>query len=265
MADWDDDEWDVDDGALDAQLGGQPTPASTFEDEEEDLAVSDALKQAKIDSIKLAKKGNARLDKEEADKMRLLEEKAAKKALELEAEMEANMSVDERALMERKRIEDADMENTNDLFGGCAPAPDGDMSIVGMQPNHNTTAAAGDKVVLKDLKDHLKHAAKVGAAVKKHGKASLAMTFMKELLQECKDVMDEDGMAEIIKVCNVIKNEKAAKAKLQSKKKGQAQKSKKIDKAAEKKAKKMSEDLFGDNDQYDNVDDYGANYEDSFF
>ena len=197
MADWDDDEWDVDDGALDAQLGGQPTPASTFEDEEEDLAVSDALKQAKIDSIKLAKKGNARLDKEEADKMRLLEEKAAKKALELEAEMEANMSVDERALMERKRIEDADMENTNDLFGGCAPAPDGDMSIVGMQPNHNTTAAAGDKVVLKDLKDHLKHAAKVGAAVKKHGKASLAMTFMKELLQECKDVMDEDGMAEV--------------------------------------------------------------------
>jgi len=70
---------------------------------------------------------------------------------------------------------------------------------------------------------------------------------------------------QIIKVCNVIKNEKAAKAKLQSKKKGQAQKSKKIDKAAEKKAKKMSEDLFGDNDQYDNVDDYGANYEDSFF
>jgi hypothetical protein len=52
----------------------------------------------------------------------------------------------------------------------------------------------------------------------------------------------------------------AAKRKV----KGQAQKAKK-DKAAETKAKKLQQELYGDNDYVDQYDDYGANYEDAFF
>jgi hypothetical protein len=61
----------------------------------------------------------------------------------------------------------------------------------------------------------------------------------------------------------VIKNDILAAAK--RKVKGQAQKSKKKDKVAEKKAKKLAVELYGDNDQYDDYDDYGADYEDAFF
>lgn len=103
----------------------------------------------------------------------------------------------------------------------------------------------------------------MGDAVKKHGKTHLALTFLKELLQECKDVLDEDSIGEIIKSCNVIKNEKQTAAK--KKVKGQAQKSKKVDKKKEAEAKKKAVDLYGDNDRYDEYDDYGAGYEDAFF
>ena len=91
----------------------------------------------------------------------------------------------------------------------------------------------------------------------------MATTFLKECIQESKDALDDDAITEIIKVCNVIKNEKVAAAK--KKVKGQAQKSKKKDKAAEKKAKQMAVELYGDNDQFDDYDQYGADYEDAFF
>ena len=75
--------------------------------------------------------------------------------------------------------------------------------------------------------------------------------------------MDDDAVSDLIKTLNVIKNEKVAAAK--RKVKGQAQKSQKKDKAAIAKAKKLQEELFGDNDQYDDYDEYGAQYEDDFF
>lgn len=97
----------------------------------------------------------------------------------------------------------------------------------------------------------------------KHKKVHLASAFMKECLQESKDALDEDALADIIKTCNAIKNDKMQAAK--RKVKGQAQKSKKKDKVAEKKAQQLAVDLYGDNDQYDEHDDYGAQYEDAFF
>merc|ERR1712038_475435 len=122
---------------------------------------------------------------------------------------------------------------------------------------------AGDVVKMKDVKDHLKHARKVAQCLKSNGKVHLATSFFKECLQESKDILDDDAITDIIKLCNVIKNEKVQAAK--RKVKGQAQKSKKKDKEAEKKAKKMAIELYGDNDQFDDYDDYGAQYEDAFF
>ncbi len=96
-----------------------------------------------------------------------------------------------------------------------------------------------------------------------NAKTHFALTFFKECLQESKDILDDEGISEIIKLCNVIKNDKLQAAK--RKVKGQAQKSKKKDKEAEKKAKKMATELYGDNDYVDDYDDFGAQYEDDFF
>ena len=91
----------------------------------------------------------------------------------------------------------------------------------------------------------------------------MAATFMKEVIQQSKDVLDDAAITDIIKSCNVIKNEKVQAAK--RKVKGQAQKSKKADKAAAAKAKKLHDEVFGDNDHYDEYDAMGASYEDDFF
>ncbi len=91
----------------------------------------------------------------------------------------------------------------------------------------------------------------------------MASAFLKECINESSAVLDDDTITDIIKTCNVIKNEKLAAAK--RKVKGQAQKSKKKDKVAEKKAKDMAIELYGDNDQFDDYDEYGAEYEDAFF
>merc|ERR1711862_446827 len=118
-----------------------------------------------------------------------------------------------------------------------------------------------DKLILKDIVSHIKHARKVATTMKSHGKIHWAKTFIDELIKESKEVLDADSLGEIAKTCNVIKNEKVQSAK--RKVKGQAQKSKKQDKID--KAKKMQDELFGDSNQYDEYDEYGEAYEDAFF
>lgn len=86
---------------------------------------------------------------------------------------------------------------------------------------------------------------------------------MKEIIQGSKDVLDDNAISDIIKTCNVIKNEKVQAAK--KKVKYQANKSKKVDKAAEAKARKLQEELYGDNNDYDEYDEYGEDFEDAFF
>ena len=94
-------------------------------------------------------------------------------------------------------------------------------------------------------------------------KIHFAVAFYKEAIQQSKDVLDDDAVSDLIKTLNVIKNEKVQAAK--RKVKGQAQKSKKVDKAAEAKARKIQEETFGENDQYDEYDAVGEDYEDAFF
>lgn len=87
---------------------------------------------------------------------------------------------------------------------------------------------------------------------------------MDELLQQSKDVLDADAIQEIIKTCNVMKNEKVQAEK--RKVKGQAQKAQaKRDKQKELEAQKKQAELFGDSNQYDEYDVMGEDYEDAFF
>lgn len=264
MADnWDDsdDDWDNsdDEDELDKRLGltklDDAPPA--FDDDEEDLTLKDKERDAKASAKVLKQKGSALAKKKAAEAAAKEELELAKKAMELEAEMEANMTPEERRQMERER-QDADaMAMADDLFGGVDSSgprgPGGPGSVM----------MSGDKVVMKDLKDHLRHAKKVGECIQGHGKINLCSAFLKEVISACKDVLDDDAITDVIKTCNVIKNEKVQQAK--RKVKGQAQKSKKADKAAKKKAMEIHNDVFGDNDNYDQYDDMGGAYEDDFF
>jgi translation initiation factor 3 subunit J len=252
---WDDsdDDWDVDDDALDAKLGLSKPAANNFDDEE-DLALTEKAAADEANKDALKKKGSALAAKKKAEEERQLEIEIARKELEYQAEMEAKMTPDELRAMERRRVEEADNALTDDLFGAVEK-----MTIDAKKGDQS----GGDKLVLKDMKDHMKHARKVAACMKDHGKVHLAGIFLKEVIQQSKDVLDDNTISEIIKACNVIKNEKVQQAK--KKVKGQAQKSKKQDKAEKAKAKKLHDEVFGDNDFYDDYDAIGDDYEDAFF
>jgi len=256
--DSDDDDWDVDDDALDAKLGlnknsDEPAPVNNFDDEE-DLALKEKEEKDKREKAVLKKKGSAFQAKKQAEKNRADDLEIARKALEIEAEMEANMTIDERRMHQKQKQEEAEMAMMGDAFGGGII--DGDVSDQKAQ-------LAGDKVVLVDIKDHMKHARKVADSMKEHGKVHLAAVFINEVIQQSKDILDDAAISDIIKACNVIKNEmvQASKRKV----KGQAQKSKKQEKIEKAKAKKIQDDLFGDSNQYDDYDEYGQDYEDAFF
>ena len=155
---WDDsdDDWDVDDDALDAKLGLSKPAANNFDDEE-DLALTEKAAADKANKDALKKKGSALAAKKKAEEERQLEIEIARKELEYQAEMEAKMTPDELRAMERRRVEEADNALTDDLFGAVEKmtmdAKKGDQS-------------GGDKLVLKDMKDHMKHARKVAACMK---------------------------------------------------------------------------------------------------
>lgn len=84
----------------------------------------------------------------------------AKKAMELEAEMEANMTVEERRQLQREREEADAKAMANDLFGGVDDVQGG-----GGVGGGGNVMQSGDKVVMVDLKDHLRHAKKIGECV----------------------------------------------------------------------------------------------------
>jgi len=262
MADaWDDegsDAWDVDsedDEIIEAKLGlkTKPSGAADFDDEE-DLALVEKARSEVESKMVLKSKGQALAAKRAEEEERKLNEELTRKALELELERESKMTPDERRAVERQREIDSALEGANDLFGGVDSQ---------QGAGAGTSVNAGDTVKMVDLKDHLMHAKKVGQCIREHKKTYLAQAFLNEAIQECKDVLDDDAITELIKTMNVVKNEKVAAAK--KKVKGQAQKAKR-DKAAEAKAKKLQEELYGDHDKYiDKYDDYGDQYEDDFF
>jgi translation initiation factor 3 subunit J len=259
MADNWDDEWDAaddDDDELDKKLGLKKMAENlpTFDDEE-DLALKEREEMDRHQTTILKKKGNALLSKKQAELERQEELELARKAMELEAQLEANLSSDELRALKQKQIEDADNALTDDLFGGVD-------NSVGKGVAESVPAQAGDKVVMTDIKDHLKHARKVAECLRGHGQIHLAATFFKEAIQQSKDVLDDDAVADLIKTLNVILNEKVKAQK--QKVKGQASKPKK-DKVAIIKAQKVQVDTFGDNDKFDKYDVYGEDYEDSFF
>ena len=163
---WDDsdDDWDnssVDDVELDKRLGlvnVNDESGGNFDDEQ-DLAITEKKEREKAETLKLKTKGNALAAKKAAEKERKEEEELVRKAMEIESKMEENMTADERRLLQKRRVEEADNALTDDLFGGVD-------NIKSQTVGSGGGMKAGDTVIMKDLKDHLKHARKVGQCVK---------------------------------------------------------------------------------------------------
>jgi translation initiation factor 3 subunit J len=166
---WDDsdDDWDKSDDEIDARLGLTPatttattTAKSAFDDEEEeDLAIIEKARQDSIQHEALRSKGKKLAGKKAAEQEAKEEEELVRKAMELEAEMEEKLTIDEKRELERKRIEEADNALTDDLFGAVEGVRSGPVASKGGME-------AGDTVKMKDLKDHLKHARKVAQCLK---------------------------------------------------------------------------------------------------
>jgi len=260
---WDDsdDEWDVDsdDDEITTRLknlnNGGSAQNTTEVEEEEDLTIIEKAEQEARSKEVAKTKGKALAAKKAALAAAKEEEEITRKAMEYESHREANMDPEERRLLDRKRAEESEQALADDLFG----IGGGNVGFA-----NNVSAGTGGVLILRDMKDHLKHAKAVGKCVKEHGKPHLALAMFREMLNECSSVLDDDSLNDLGKSLNVIRNTKIAEAKKLAQKKTAAQKPKK-DKSAEAKAKKEKEDLFGDNDVYDEYDDYGAQYEDDFF
>jgi len=262
---WDDgsdgDDWDVSDDDLDARLGLNKKKEEEVPqfDDEVDLAVIEKAKQDKLNNMELKKKGNARSEKKAEEAKRKEEQEYAKMEMKIEQENEEKMTPEDFREYKRKQQEANEDRAVDDLFGGGGPS----ISDGGNNTTTDRDAEANGKLQFNSVVDHMKHAKKVGAAVKEHGKIHWTKAFIEETIKQCKDVLDADAVADIIKVCNVLKNEKVQASK--RKVKGEASKIKKRDKAAERKAKQVEKDLFGDNDDYDEYDQMGGDYEDAFF
>lgn len=156
----DDDEWDVpsDDDEIDKKLGlTKKTQAPAFDDEE-DLALKEKADAERAAQAELKKKGTALAARKKAEAEKEEELELARRAMELEAEAESNMTPDELKAFKRMQIEQADNALTEDMFGGvgnkAGPAAAASSSSV------------GDKLVMKDLPSHLKHARKVASALR---------------------------------------------------------------------------------------------------
>ena len=78
----------------------------------------------------------------------------------LEAEMEANMTPEERRQLQRDREEADAKAMADDLFGGVD-----DRKSAGAVGAPGGVMNSGDKVVMADLKDHLRHAKKIGECI----------------------------------------------------------------------------------------------------
>lgn len=180
MADtWDDsdDDWDKseDEDELDKRLGlAKIDDAPPVFDDEEDLTLKEKERNAKADKLILKTKGSALAKKKAADAAAKEELELARKAMAMEAEMEANMTPDERRLMEREREEADAQAMADDLFGGVDAVASGPMGGPGK------AMMSGDKVVMKDLKDHLRHAKKVGECIQVSVWGSIGVEWWRE-------------------------------------------------------------------------------------
>mmetsp|Transcript_4087 Transcript_4087/g.5239 ORF Transcript_4087/g.5239 Transcript_4087/m.5239 type:complete len:172 (-) Transcript_4087:437-952(-) len=148
MDSWEDDDFDV------PTFNTAPTTngvnKTSWEDEEEE----EEPKPVEEDFVpkEPTPKQKAKKEKKEKEAKRKAEEEEIRKKLELQAAILKNETEEERRIRERREIEEADNELTEELFDGNKKSSDA-----------KVTAEAGiENITLNSLEDYMKLAMKLG-------------------------------------------------------------------------------------------------------
>ncbi len=187
MADWDDDDFE-------AQIPNVNTdvdPVSNFDDEE-DLALQEEEVVTTGPSEALLK-ANARKAEEEEKKL----------ALAIEEVSLSKETAEEKKARLKSAVEDADAENTRDLFDG-----------IGEKSNNNRQNGGGVEtglggITVKNKQDHINFAITVASKLKK-STAFCFKAFCDELISRCGKTLDAKGIDSIIDALDRLKVEKKA-------------------------------------------------------
>lgn len=235
---WDDEDFEV------ASLVPRPPPVAMAwdDEEEEDEEGSRVLTVAEIETKK-------KRDQKMAAEMQ------KRKTEALEQAVGDNETAEDKKLRERRQVEDADHELTDELFGGGASAKankkDDDMVSLKM----------------KDLKDYLAVAMSLNERFDhKDTKNNHVVAFTKEILRKGEARWETADLTEMILILQNQKDAKLKEAAAPTKgKKDVKVKAKAKSKAELAKDKKTQYEKFGGNFEDQEYDGYADKYEDDFF
>ncbi|CAM9167343.1 unnamed protein product [Ascophyllum nodosum] len=176
-------------------------------------------------------------------------EKEARIAAELEARLQLSETAEQRRLRERNRVEEADNELTDDLFGGGADKRGVNGGIAGLS--------------LKNMQDHVKLAIELSEKMESSKPAHMA-AFLKEMVTKLSVKMTADGMTDVINHIAVFRDEKRKAEERIATAKANAsnvQAKQRANKKKSAKQKKAHADVFGGDFDGDQIDDAGIEYE----
>ncbi|CAM9655845.1 unnamed protein product, partial [Ectocarpus fasciculatus] len=177
MADsWEDEEFD-----LPSSVPPTAVPVS-WEDEEEDQEDAGAVAPGLAPKMSAAKAAKSAAEKD------------ARIAAELETRLQLGETAEQRRLRERNRVEEADNDLTEDLFGGGGAQGQG--------------AGGGlSGLALKNMQDHVKLAIELAERMDSSKPAHMA-AFMKELVTKLSSKMTADGLSDLVNHTTMFRDEK---------------------------------------------------------
>ncbi|CAN0418464.1 unnamed protein product [Pylaiella littoralis] len=238
MADsWEDEEFDLPSNA-------PPTTAPvSWEDEEEEEEDTGAVAPGVAPKMSAAKAAKSAAEKD------------ARIAAELETRLQLGETAEQRRLRERNRVEEADNDLTEDLFGGgSAGGSGGGSGLSGL--------------ALKSMQDHVKLAIELSERMEASKPAHMA-AFLKELVSKLSTKMTADGLSDLTNHTIMFRDEKrVAEERIATAKANKTnvianQRANKKKSIKKKKASAHS-DVFGGDFDGDGIDSVGMDYESKY-
>ncbi|CBJ33014.1 expressed unknown protein [Ectocarpus siliculosus] len=236
MADsWEDEEFD-----LPSSVPPTAVPVS-WEDEEEDQEDAGAVAPGLAPKMSAAKAAKTAAEKD------------ARIAAELETRLQLGETAEQRRLRERNRVEEADNDLTEDLFGGGGARGQG--------------AGGGlSGLALKNMQDHVKLAIELAERMDSSKPAHMT-AFLKELVTKLSPKMTADGLTDLVNHTTMFRDEKRqAEERIASAKANKTNviANQRANKKKSIKKKKAHSDVFGGDFDGDGIDTVGMDYESKY-
>ncbi|CAM9648000.1 unnamed protein product [Scytosiphon promiscuus] len=240
MADsWEDEEFDLPSSAPPTAV---PVSWEDEEEEEEDTGAVAPGVAPKMSAAKAAKSAA---------------EKDARIAAELETRLQMGETAEQRRLRERNRVEEADNDLTEDLFGGGGGAKGGG----------GGSGLSG--LALKNMQDHVKLALELSERMEASKPAHIA-AFLKELVSKTSAKMTVDGLSDLTNHTIMFRDEKReAEERIATAKANKTnvianQRANKKKDCGRGRRRKAHADVFGGDFDGDGIDSVGMDYESKY-